>query len=63
LLDLDATLTGELVVTGREAWQVAAAATRALAPAWRGELLYSAAPYGVAYHVALWDAMEMDSPS
>jgi hypothetical protein len=63
LLDLDATLAGELVVTGREAWQVAAAAARALAPAWRGELLYSAAPYGVAYHVALWDAMEMDAPS
>jgi hypothetical protein len=30
------------------------------APAWRGELLYSAAPYGVAYHVALWDAVDPD---
>lgn len=59
LLDLDATLASELLVAGREAWQVAAAAAQALARTYRGELLYSAAPYGVAYHVALWDA---DSP-
>jgi hypothetical protein len=61
LLDLDATLASELLVAGREAWQVAAAAAEVLAPAWRGELLYSAAPYGVAYHVAVWDAVEADS--
>ena len=63
LLELDATLAGELWVAGREAWQVAAAAAQALAPAWRGALLYSAAPYGVAYHVALWDAVGSDAPS
>jgi aromatic ring-opening dioxygenase LigB subunit len=62
LLDLDATLTSELLVSGREAWQVAAATAQSLAPAYRGQLLYSAAPYGVAYHVALWDAVEADSP-
>ncbi|MGH3694245.1 MAG: hypothetical protein ACRDRX_09740 [Pseudonocardiaceae bacterium] len=56
LLDLDATLSTELLVAGREAWQVAAAAAQSLAPVYRGELLYSAAPYGVAYHVVLWDA-------
>jgi hypothetical protein len=60
LLGLDATLAGELRVAGREAWQVAAAAAQVLAPAWRGALLYSAAPYGIAYHVALWDAVESD---
>ena len=63
LLDLDVALAGELLVAGREAWQVAAAAAQALAPAYRGELLYSAAPYGVAYHVALWDAISPVSPT
>ncbi len=61
LLGLDAGLAGELLVAGREAWQVGAAAAQVLAPAWRGELLYSDAPYGVAYHVALWDAVEQDT--
>lgn len=55
LLGLDPELAGELRVAGREAWQVGAAAAQALAPAWHGELLYSAAPFGVAYHVALWE--------
>ena len=63
LLDLDVALAGELLVAGREAWQVAAAAAQSLAPAYRGELLYSAAPYGVAYHVALWDAISPVSPT
>ena len=63
LLDLDVALAGELLVAGREAWQVAAAAAQALAPAYRGELLYSAAPYGVAYHVALWDAISPVTPT
>jgi hypothetical protein len=63
LLDLDAMLAGELRVAGGEAWQVASAAAQALAPAWRGQLLYSAAPYGIAYHVALWDAVDPDSQS
>lgn len=55
LLNLDPELCDELQVAGREAWQVGAAAAQALAPAWRGELLYSGAPFGVAYHVALWE--------
>lgn len=55
LLALDAQVSDELGVAGREAWQVGAAAAQASAPRWRGELLYSAAPFGVAYHVALWD--------
>lgn len=55
LLKLDPDLCAELRVAGREAWQVGAAAAQALAPAWRGELLYSGAPFGVAYHVALWE--------
>ncbi|HZS21046.1 MAG: hypothetical protein JO296_19465 [Pseudonocardiales bacterium] len=62
LLDLDAALASELLVAGREAWQVGAAAAQLLAPAYHGELLYSAAPYGVAYHVALWDAVAPDRP-
>jgi aromatic ring-opening dioxygenase LigB subunit len=60
LLGLDAGLASELKVAGREAWQVGAAAAQALAPAWRGELLYSAAPYGVAYHVAWWEPVASD---
>jgi hypothetical protein len=62
LLELDPQLAGELLVAGREAWQVAAAAALCLAPQWRGELLYSAAPYGVAYHVAVWDAELTSDP-
>lgn len=62
LLELDPQLAGELLVAGREAWQVAAAAALCLAPRWRGELLYSAAPYGVAYHVAVWDAVLTSNP-
>lgn len=52
---LDAGLATELGAAGRAAWQVGAAAAAVLAPAWRGELLHSAAPYGVAYHVAVWE--------
>ena len=62
LLDLDATLASELLVAGREAWQVGAAVAQSLAPAYQSELLYSAAPYGVAYHVALWEAVASDTP-
>ncbi|MGH3673631.1 MAG: hypothetical protein ACRDSH_23875 [Pseudonocardiaceae bacterium] len=57
LLDLDLPVVGELLVTGQEAWQVGAAAAQSLAREYRGQLLYSAAPYGVAYHVALWEAV------
>lgn len=57
LLALDPRLAAELGAAGREAWQVGAAAAQASAARWRGELLYSAAPYGVAYHVARWEAV------
>jgi len=51
LAGLDPALAGSLRATGRAAWQVLAAAT---GPGWRGELLHSAAPHGVTYHVAVW---------
>lgn len=52
LAALDPALAAELVVAGRAPWQVLAGAT---GPGrWRGELLHSAAPFGVAYHVAVW---------
>ena len=53
LLGLDATLSDELLVAGRPAWQLLAGAARE--GTWRGTLRYSGAPYGVAYHVASWD--------
>jgi len=43
----------ELAVAGRAAWAVAAAAQAATGPA-AGQLLASAAPYGVGYVVATW---------
>jgi hypothetical protein len=51
LAGLDAAFADTLHATGRAAWQVLAAAT---GPGWRGELLHSAAPNGVTYHVAVW---------
>jgi hypothetical protein len=51
LARLDAGAAESLHATGRAPWQVLAAAT---GPGWRGELLYSAAPHGVTYHVAVW---------
>jgi hypothetical protein len=56
LLRLDPALSAELGVAGRAAWQVLAGAVRACGGAWRGELLYHAAPHGVAYLVATWTA-------
>jgi hypothetical protein len=53
LLALDADLGAELDVSGRAAWQVLAGATADRE--WRADLLYSDAPYGVAYHVAYWE--------
>ena len=52
LAALDPGLAAELLAGGRAPWQVLAGA--AAGAAWSGELLYSGAPYGVAYHVALW---------
>ena len=54
LLGLDPVLSAELLVAGRASWQVLAGAVRADGVAWRGELTYHAAPYGVAYFVANW---------
>jgi hypothetical protein len=56
LLGLDPGLAGELRVAGRAPWQVLAGAARAHPGArpWTGDLLYEAAPYGVAYFVASW---------
>jgi hypothetical protein len=62
LRDLDPVLAAELRVAGRAPWQVLASAAGgagqhgAAGPgtAWRGDLLYEAAPYGVAYFVATW---------
>jgi hypothetical protein len=54
LLDLDPVLSAELKVAGRAPWQVLAGATRATGHAWRGEVTYDAAPYGVGYLVARW---------
>jgi aromatic ring-opening dioxygenase LigB subunit len=52
LVALDPGLAAELWAAGRAPWQVLAGA--ADDRDWHGELLYSAAPYGVAYHVAVW---------
>jgi hypothetical protein len=54
LLALDEKVSAELLVAGRPAWQVLAGAARASGRAWRGELHYDEAPFGVAYFVASW---------
>jgi hypothetical protein len=55
LLDIDQDLADELNVVARAAWQTLAGAALAVGAPWRAELLYSDAPFGVAYHVAVWD--------
>jgi hypothetical protein len=55
LLELDPDLGRELAVSGRAPWQVLAGAARATRIPWRAELLHSSAPYGVTYHVAVWE--------
>ena len=52
LAGLDVALAEDLLVQGRAAWQVLAGA--AAGTAWRGEVTYDAAPYGVGYLVATW---------
>jgi hypothetical protein len=52
LAALDAGLASELMAAGRAPWQVLAGATAD--GCWRGELLHSSVPFGVAYHVAVW---------
>jgi hypothetical protein len=54
LLGLDAGLAEQLWCAGRAPWQVLAAQVLAAGDGWSGELLYDAAPYGVAYFVATW---------
>ncbi len=51
LLDIDPGLADELGAGGRVPWQVLAGT----GGNWHGELLYSAAPFGVMYHVAVWE--------
>ncbi|KAA5826824.1 hypothetical protein F1721_30455 [Saccharopolyspora hirsuta] len=54
LRDLDPRLCAELGVEGRAALQVLPGVVAASGGTWRGELLYSATPHGVTYHVATW---------
>lgn len=51
LLKIDPVLAGELGVGGLVPWQVLAGT----GGRWRSELLYSDAPFGVGYHVAVWE--------
>lgn len=51
LLALNPRLAEDLGAGGRAPWQV----LTGLGPGWRAELLYSAAPFGVGYHVAVWE--------
>lgn len=53
LAGLDPALAAALWAAGRAPWQVLAGA--AGGARWRPELCHSAHPYGVAYHVALWE--------
>jgi len=52
LLRIPTGAAAELMAGGRAAWQVLAGAARG--GAWRAELCYDDAPYGVAYFVASW---------
>jgi hypothetical protein len=53
LRSLDLTRAGELGAGGRVPWQVLAGF--AGSARWRADLLYSGAPFGVGYHVAVWE--------
>jgi hypothetical protein len=55
LLDLDVDLAAELGAVGRAAWQVLAGVALSVGRPWTADLLYSDQPFGVAYHVAVWD--------
>lgn len=52
LLALDPRACADLMVAGRAAWQVMAAACEGVA--WRTGILYRDDPFGVAYHVLTW---------
>ncbi|KZB84564.1 class III extradiol dioxygenase subunit B-like domain-containing protein [Amycolatopsis regifaucium] len=53
LAALDPALAAELGAGGRAPWQVLAGL--AADGDWAAEVLYSAAPFGVGYHVAVWE--------
>lgn len=53
LADLDPGLAAELWAAGRAPWQVLAGAAKA-GGQWTATRRHTSAPYGVAYHVALW---------
>jgi hypothetical protein len=54
LLALDPLVAAELGAVGRAPWQVLAGAAEHGPDRWTGELVYTGAPFGVGYHVALW---------
>ncbi|MBB5909444.1 class III extradiol ring-cleavage dioxygenase family protein [Actinoalloteichus hymeniacidonis] len=54
LAALDAREADELGVSGRVGWQVLAGAVLATPRRWTAQLRYSAAPFGIGYHVASW---------
>ncbi|GLZ38653.1 hypothetical protein [Actinokineospora sp. NBRC 105648] len=55
LLGLDPVLAAELGAGGRAPWQVLAAAVRADGRTWRSTRAELVIPFGVAYHLAVWD--------
>jgi hypothetical protein len=55
LAAIDPELAAALGAQGRAAWQVLAGIAIGSGVRWTGDLLYSAAPYGVGYHVAVWE--------
>jgi hypothetical protein len=54
LAAMDADVAASLGADGRAAWQVLAGMAISSGYDWAGELLYTGAPYGVGYHVAVW---------
>jgi aromatic ring-opening dioxygenase LigB subunit len=55
LLALDAGLAAELGVAGRAPWQVLAGAVAADGRRWKSTDARQLVPFGVAYHLAVWD--------
>ncbi|OLR95202.1 class III extradiol ring-cleavage dioxygenase family protein [Actinokineospora bangkokensis] len=55
LAGLDPAVAADLGAAGRAPWQVLAAALRADGRTWRGTRSTALVPFGVAYHVAVWD--------
>jgi hypothetical protein len=55
LLALDAELAGQLGAGGYPVWQALGLVALADGRDWKADLLYSDAPFGVGYHVAVWD--------